>query len=189
MSNIFILDIKVDRTDLPFLLAARIGVERLAEAFEQDHPDSATTFGELNNRHGDRYQFFANLNGVRKEAEVIRLCSQELFGATWTDLYAYVPGKTINRSKSWKRNQDERYLRASSPYFPAANSGFPTDAMPGAKDVTIYILDSIWSQYDARRDYNSLNPNVIEEVLERYRVSLFTLSAFAIVLLRSAKVC
>ena len=118
-------------------------MNRLAEAFKQDHPDSATTFKDLNHRHGGPYQSFANLNGVRKEAQAIRLCSPDLFGAAWTVFYAYVPGKTIDRLKNWTQNQDERYLRASSPFFPAANSGFPTDASPGTQDVKIYVLNSV----------------------------------------------
>lgn len=156
----------------PIQIASSIDVNRLAEAFEQDHPDSAATFKELNHRQGGPYHFFANLNGVRKEAQAIRLCSQDLFGAVWKEFYAFVPGKMVNRSQNWARNQHERFLRGSSPYFPAANSGFPTDASPGTQDVTLYILDSIRFQYNTRRKYNGLNPNVIEEVIERYTVSL-----------------
>lgn len=147
-------------------------MNRLAEAFEQNHPNSATTFKDLNHCHGGPYQFFANLNGVRKEAQAIRLCSPDLFGAAWTVFYAYVPGKTIDRSKVWTQNQDERYLRASSPFFPAANSGFPTNASPGTQDVKIYVLNSVRFQYNTRRHYNGLNPNVIEEILQRFNVGL-----------------
>ncbi|GAA5881564.1 hypothetical protein JCM3774_005349 [Rhodotorula dairenensis] len=55
-------------------------------------------------------------------------------------------------------------------WFLNLNLQYNENGSPGTQDVTIHVLDSIRFQYDACRDYNSLKPSVIEEVLKRYNL-------------------